>query len=265
LKHLLARLVRQSPAMVVAMLALFVALTGTAVATTSALITGNQIKNSSITGRRHQEKSLTPKDFKGSVRGARGPAGPLGPQGAQGPQGPQGLQGTQGIHGPPGPFPEGNLPAGKTIRGTYSLYGRAVGTGEWTYGAIQFGYRLAAPPTIHYIKDGAPPPECPGNVGAPEVAAGHLCVYESPTIGNVSSNRNALSLTGAEGPESVQAFTQHPRVPATTPRSELGPSQAPAEQPSPRTPAPQQLLVLRNEATRVWPCVADDARPCPPE
>jgi hypothetical protein len=36
--------------MMVAMLALFVALSGTAVATTSALITGNQIKNGSITG-----------------------------------------------------------------------------------------------------------------------------------------------------------------------------------------------------------------------
>jgi hypothetical protein len=36
--------------MAVAMLALFVALSGTAVATTSALITGRQIKNGSITG-----------------------------------------------------------------------------------------------------------------------------------------------------------------------------------------------------------------------
>ena len=200
MKHLLARLVRQSPAMVVAMLALFVALTGTAVATTSALITGNQIKNSSITGADIKNKSLRPIDFKGSVRGARGAVGPAGPQGPLGPQGAQGPQGIQGIQGPPGPFPEGNLPAGKTIRGTYSLYGTAVGVGEWTYGAIQFGYRLAAPPTIHYIKDGTPPPtECPGNVGSPEAAAGHLCVYESPTIGNVSSNRNALSQTGAEG------------------------------------------------------------------
>jgi hypothetical protein len=36
--------------MVVAMLALLVALSGTAVATTSVLITGKQIKNGSITG-----------------------------------------------------------------------------------------------------------------------------------------------------------------------------------------------------------------------
>jgi hypothetical protein len=89
-----------SPAMVVAMLALFAALTGTAVATTSALITGNQIKNSSITGADVKNKSLTPRDFRGSVRGPRGLTGLAG---LQGPQGPQGLQGTQGPQGPQGP------------------------------------------------------------------------------------------------------------------------------------------------------------------
>ena len=70
--------------MVVAMAALFVALSGTAVATTSALITGKQIKNSSITGADVKNKSLTPRDFRGSVRGPRGPAGPAGPQGPPG-------------------------------------------------------------------------------------------------------------------------------------------------------------------------------------
>ena len=61
LKKLLVRMARQSPALIVAMLALFVALTGTAVATTSALITGNQIRNSSITGLDVKNKSLTPR------------------------------------------------------------------------------------------------------------------------------------------------------------------------------------------------------------
>jgi hypothetical protein len=97
--------------LIVAMIALFVALTGTAVATTSALITGKQIANNSITGADVKNKSLTGKDFKGSVRGARGAAGPAGPagpqgaqgaQGAQGPQGPQGAQGPQGDQGPQG-------------------------------------------------------------------------------------------------------------------------------------------------------------------
>jgi len=86
--------------MIVAMLALFVALTGTAVATTSALITGTQIKNSSITGLDVKNKSLTPKDFRGSVRGPRGLRGLTG---LAGPAGPAGAAGAQGIQGPIGP------------------------------------------------------------------------------------------------------------------------------------------------------------------
>ena len=102
--------------MIVAMLALFVALTGTAVATTSALITGNQIKNSSITGLDVKNKSLTPKDFRGSVRGPRGLRGLAGPQGSQGSQGAQGAQGAQGVQGPAGTaLAYANIQGGGTI------------------------------------------------------------------------------------------------------------------------------------------------------
>jgi hypothetical protein len=103
LKKQFAGLVRQSPSLIVAMLALFVAMGGTAIAAGNALITGKQIANSSITGTDVKNKSLTAKDFKGSVRGARGARGPAGPQGAQGAQGPQGGQGPQGAQGPTGP------------------------------------------------------------------------------------------------------------------------------------------------------------------
>jgi hypothetical protein len=99
---------RQSPPMVVAMIALFVALSGTAVATTSALITGAQIKNSSITGLDVKNKSLTGQDFKGSVRGAAGAAGPAGSAGPAGPTGPAGPAGSQGAKGEAGPIgPQG--------------------------------------------------------------------------------------------------------------------------------------------------------------
>ena len=102
MKKLLALFVRQSPSMIVAMLALFVALGGTAIAASSALITGKQIKNSSITGADVKNKSLTPKDFRGSVRGLRGLRGPAGPQGPQGPQGPAGPAGAKGDKGDTG-------------------------------------------------------------------------------------------------------------------------------------------------------------------
>ena len=100
MKKLLVRMARQSPALIVAMLALFVALTGTAVATTSALITGNQIKNNSITGLDVKNKSLTPKDFRGSVRGLRGLRGLTGAPGASGAPGAKGDKGETGNTGP---------------------------------------------------------------------------------------------------------------------------------------------------------------------
>jgi hypothetical protein len=84
MKRLLGGFVRQSPAMVVAMLALFVALSGTAVATTSVLITGRQIKNNSITGLDVKNRSLRPIDFRGSLRGPRGLQGAKGDKGDSG-------------------------------------------------------------------------------------------------------------------------------------------------------------------------------------
>jgi Collagen triple helix repeat (20 copies) len=90
-----------SPAMVVAMLALLVGLTGTAVATTSVLVTGTQIVNGSITGADVKNRSLGAIDFRGSLRG---PTGPQGPEGVPGPHGAQGLQGQQGLQGPQGPM-----------------------------------------------------------------------------------------------------------------------------------------------------------------
>lgn len=77
---------RPSAGMVVAVIALFAALAGTA--TAARLITGKQIKNNSVTGRDVRNSSLTggdvrdrslgPNDFSGSVEGPRGPRGPEG-------------------------------------------------------------------------------------------------------------------------------------------------------------------------------------------
>lgn len=54
-------------------------ITGTDVKNSS--LTGSDIKNSSITGADVKNKSLTASDFKGSVKGDQGPAGPAGPRG----------------------------------------------------------------------------------------------------------------------------------------------------------------------------------------
>jgi hypothetical protein len=84
---------------VVAVVALLVGATG---ATAAQVITGAQIKNSSITGKDIKNKSLTAQDFRGSVRGPQGAPGAQGGQGTPGAQGAQGVQGAAGQQGLPG-------------------------------------------------------------------------------------------------------------------------------------------------------------------
>jgi hypothetical protein len=76
--------------MIVAMIALAVALSGTAVAGTTALITSGQIKNGTI------QLADISSSAKKALKGQRGPAGPAGAQGIQGLIGPGGAQGPAG-------------------------------------------------------------------------------------------------------------------------------------------------------------------------
>ncbi|MEV4423360.1 hypothetical protein AB0L40_25815, partial [Patulibacter sp. NPDC049589] len=94
---------RPSPAMLVAVLALLVALGGTATAA-SGLITGRQIAPSTITGRNVENRSLTASDLaRGTVRtgktGKTGKTGATGPAGTTGPVGPAGAKGDAGATG----------------------------------------------------------------------------------------------------------------------------------------------------------------------
>lgn len=103
---------RPSPSMAVAVIALIVAMGGTSYA--ALIITGENVKDSSLTGADVRNSSLTTSDVRnGSLRALdfqadelpaaeRGPQGPQGPAGPQGPQGPQGVPGPQGDEGVPG-------------------------------------------------------------------------------------------------------------------------------------------------------------------
>jgi hypothetical protein len=70
---------KPTPAFMIALVALLFATAGGAVAATK--ITGSQIARGTITGKNVKNDSLTPTDFRGSVRGARGAQGPQGPPG----------------------------------------------------------------------------------------------------------------------------------------------------------------------------------------
>jgi hypothetical protein len=98
---------RLSYSNVVATLALFFALTGTAVAGGKLLITGADVKNHSLTGADVKHRSLTLRHLTASTRarlaGPRGPRGLAGTRGDKGDAGPSGAQGPAGPQGAPGP------------------------------------------------------------------------------------------------------------------------------------------------------------------
>src|ERR1700712_1465948 len=100
---------RPSPSMLVALVALFVALTSSA--TAAVLITGKNVKDGSLTGKDLKKRSITADRLaanvlatpQGSVRpGATGPQGVAGPHGAAGANGTAGANGIDGAPGAPG-------------------------------------------------------------------------------------------------------------------------------------------------------------------
>jgi hypothetical protein len=89
----------------VAYVALFVALGGTSVAATDALVPRNSVGSAQVINGSLQKGDLSRKAVSAlrGARGARGLTGATGPQGVQGPQGPQGAKGDPGATGPRGP------------------------------------------------------------------------------------------------------------------------------------------------------------------
>ena len=175
------RRARVSPTTVIACIALFVGLTGTAVATVSQLPRGSvgtlQLKNNAVNSKKVKNGSLLRADFKaGQIpAGARGPAGPAG---AQGPQG------TQGVQGPAGPFPSGNLPSGTTIRGSYGTGGTRTTVTKFFFLDIAYGFQMSAALTVSWLADTGPPTAaCPGSADNPQAAPGNLCVYTRDDVG----------------------------------------------------------------------------------
>jgi len=183
--------------MVVACVSLGIALGGTSVAAINALPRNSvgtaQIKNGAVTKKKISKKTL---------RALKGNRGPRGLTGATGATGAAGAQGIQGIQGPAGPFPDGDIPGSKTIRGNYAL-GSATSSGSgFAWDQISFGFQMASALTGSYLAAGAPPTTaCPGSSTNPQAAPGNVCVYEglsanvgtriifNPATGGAGSNR----------------------------------------------------------------------------
>jgi hypothetical protein len=111
-KQVMKKLAPPSPALVIALVALFVALGGTGYA-------ASQVGDDHATAATKKAKA---KQGKRGPRGFRGPQGPRGLQGLTGAQGPQGAQGATGPQGAPGSPAFGmllgrgvNVPAGTSF------------------------------------------------------------------------------------------------------------------------------------------------------
>jgi hypothetical protein len=155
------RLRAPSPAMLVALTALFVALGGTGYAATRLLprnsVGEHQLRNSAVTGHKIRPHTIHLSDIATSTRNSlRGQTGPQGAQGGQGPAGPQ---------GPPGPgagiFHAAINSGGGVVRG--NALGVTGGGGTGTY-AIAFSRDVSnceATATLASVPGGStvdPPP-----------------------------------------------------------------------------------------------------------
>ena len=115
----------------IALIALFVAMGGTSYAAATGSIDGREIKNNSVSTNDLRNNGIRSRDVRnGALLKDDFKAGQL-PSGAQGPPGATGATGARGATGATGAaFPTGNLPSGRTMKGTYSVHGTGTVLGS---------------------------------------------------------------------------------------------------------------------------------------
>lgn len=137
-----------TPSMAVALIALFFALTGGAVAAKHYVITSpTQIKPSVMV---KLKGNAGPRGAQGA-HGERGPSGDIGPTGPPGPKGDQGPQGLQGPQGPEGigkqggsssSFTKRSVASGETVYVTATCFGNTYARGGgWSTGQSAYSDR----------------------------------------------------------------------------------------------------------------------------
>jgi hypothetical protein len=155
---------RPTPALAIALVALFFSLSGAALAAKDYVINATS--------------DINPKVLK-ALKGQKGSRGFRGFKGATGAPGAPGAAGAAGAVGAPGPFPDA-LPSGKTTRGSWVVVGSGISDPGET--AISFVWPVALRPQISLIPAGGPAPAgCSGSVDHPSASPGNLCIFEGWT------------------------------------------------------------------------------------
>jgi hypothetical protein len=121
---------RPSGAMLIALLALFVALGSSA--TAAVLVTGRQIKDGSLTGADVRDRSLSAKDLrKGVIPSPKtGPVGPAGMKGDPGQKGEPGQKGDTGLQGPKGDTGPSAAEVVRPAASAFSIANQAVAAND---------------------------------------------------------------------------------------------------------------------------------------
>jgi hypothetical protein len=165
---------------VVAYLALFVSLSGSAFAAVT--ITGSSIKDGTITGRDVKNGSLGSDELsqqaRGALAGRPGPAGPAGSAGPVGPAGPAGSRGEPGAKGERGPV---GVPGPVGPRGEQG----PIGLSGWNYVVKRSPYDLTDGVAVTWTAG------CPG---------GQKALGGGVSSSNPKSTRVLQSAPAGEGP-----------------------------------------------------------------
>jgi hypothetical protein len=199
---------RPSPALIVSIIALVVACTGTAVAVQSK-ITSAQIKDGTI-----KLKDLSPAARKALLSDI-GPAGPQGATGATGAKGATGTKGATGATGATGQagtsiFDGGSIPSGKTITGAWGgRYIASIAGMQQNSYLLSVSFPLPAPvalvdSNVQFGANTAGPvgdadPTCTGSVASPTAPSGKVCIYvnEGPNGTRSNSTLTGFKLSAA--------------------------------------------------------------------
>jgi hypothetical protein len=196
---------RPSAAMIVALLALFIALGGVSygVATIGTgdiknrAVTTKKLKNGAVTTKKLKNGAVTTKKLRNrAVTGTKvkidGLGGDVINESSLGkvPSAANADNATTADTARNATALDGPLASGKTLRGNFSVAGTNNPNGFVDESSISFAIPLASAPTFNVRTPGSPPnTACPGTPAQPEAAPGNACFYET----NLTNTTGALA------------------------------------------------------------------------